>query len=105
MDKNETLELLTGQVVSVWTGESTDRNDFETAICCNGKLEKKSGHSDYRVVFNDGCYAYFKPQNVVEIVKHPNQFKDGAVAVIKIAMAKVPTIPEDVQVKQYYIKG
>lgn len=86
------LNELIGETVSVWTGENQDRRKFDPSISITGKLEKHPEEDRFRVVLSEGCYCYFKPPNVMTVAKHPERFKDGAKAVIRISIDS-PIIP------------
>lgn len=79
--KRELLDLA-GRQVSVWSGEITNRTDFNyPSICVAGMLE---GKNSFRVLINDGNYAYFQPADVDTIGVKAGGFKDGSAAVIRL---------------------
>ena len=58
------LERFVGLKVAVYAGKGP-RNSFETQISIEGKLEQHPTNRDsFRVVVNDGIYAYFKANEV-----------------------------------------
>lgn len=92
MDYTAQLKKLVQSNVSVWTGEAKARTNFDPSICVNGTLERKPDEDKFRVVVSEGCYCYFEPRNVIEVIVHPAEFRDGSKAVIKIAIDNPPTM-------------
>lgn len=83
---NEVLDTLlkNEHQVSVYCGKNIARNTFDTALCVAGKLEGAAGTGKWRVLVNDGTYSYFTTEDIVQILTHPQHFKDGSKAVVTI---------------------
>jgi hypothetical protein len=87
----EELERFVGLKVAVYAGKGP-RNSFETQISIEGKLQQHPKARDsFRVVVNDGIYAYFRANEVsneiaiAELLGRPNhETKSGCKAVLCI---------------------
>lgn len=82
------LRALISKKVSVYCSEIQNRSTFGLSISVAGTLEAHPETEDhYRVVYSEGCYCYFKADDVLTIVR-PEEgthiFRDGSVAVIRI---------------------
>ena len=84
--KLEKLETLVGEKVTIWAGISHDRSEFETAISTSGILEKHPAGEMYRIVNDNGNYAYFNPGDICVIAHKTEGFVDGSNTVIKIVI-------------------
>lgn len=83
MDTIKELEKFEGKQVSLFTGQP-NRNSYQPHISVSGKLEA-GDNGDWRVVYNDGNYCYFRPENVVSMTSGlEHTFKDGSGVVIKL---------------------
>ena len=81
------LEKAVGQTVSVWAGKSETRSnpDFKTQFSICGKLEQHDLDKDcFRIVIGEGSYCYFKTEDLVGFIEHPETFRDGSKFVIEI---------------------
>ena len=85
------LDALVERRVSVtWTTIQFIRAGFHTAISVSGDLER-NGQGHYRVLVNDGSYAYFSTAHVARLTCWPDgeTSKNGAVAAIFIESGAV----------------
>ena len=61
----------------------TDFTRVHNAVRVNGTLEINSSN-EFRVLVNDGTYAYFDSSECIQITVHDERFRDGSKAVIRI---------------------
>lgn len=89
VEASEVLKKLIGLSVVVWIGASAEKNIFATAISVIGKLEANETKEQFRVLLNNSTYSYFTCDDVLEVIEHPKEFKDGNKAVIKLSIESV----------------